>query len=221
MCSGCFSVTRGPSQSGAARKAAWSAIVGEGAGRAKRARRKRPGQRHQRPCVTRSRSVRAQLQGGMGGEYLHDDVEIGLADAAFQRVQLGGDSCGIEHAGARLFFLQPGTGGRHPERGAAVCDVRPVHRGGCVPGQCAIAAVEQVIQRIQAGAEFPVLVGHEHAIDLGIEAGDVVDGASVQHQGGAGHARVRACRGRVHRALVVEGRAVSCIGSSPHDAVGG
>lgn len=48
VCSGCFSVTRGPSQSGAAWKAAWSAIVGEGAGRAKGARRWRPGRAAQR-----------------------------------------------------------------------------------------------------------------------------------------------------------------------------
>lgn len=38
VCSGCFSVTRGPSTSGAGRKATRTTIVGEGAGRAKRGR---------------------------------------------------------------------------------------------------------------------------------------------------------------------------------------
>ena len=48
--------------------------------------------------------------------------------------------------------------------------------------ESAVAAVKQVIKRIQACAQLPVFVGHEHAIDFHVEAGDVVDGRAFDVQ---------------------------------------
>lgn len=97
VCSGCFSVTRGPSTSGAGRKATRTTIVGEGAGRAKRGRA--AGCRtHSARDSGRCGSVRGQPHVGMRGEDVHHDVEVGLAGAAFQRIQLGIDGVDVEGA---------------------------------------------------------------------------------------------------------------------------
>lgn len=124
---------------------------------------------------------------GMRGDDLHDDIEIGLAIAAFQRLQLCADMGAVERPGRVELGLQPGARGRHAERLATVGDVFPVQVNVRVTGQRAVGAVEHVIQRIQARSEVPVFVGHEDTVDLGVEAGDVVDRASFQGQGQAMH----------------------------------
>lgn len=49
-------------------------------------------------------------------------------------------------------------------------------------GERAVAAVQRVIKRVQASAQLSVFVGHEHAIDFHVDAGDVVDGRAFDVQ---------------------------------------
>lgn len=61
-------------------------------------------------------------------------------------------------------------------------DIAPDQRGLRLAGQRAIAAMQQIVQSIQARSELPVLAGHEHAVDLRVQAGDVIDGAAFDLQ---------------------------------------
>ncbi|KAG1523571.1 hypothetical protein G6F50_018598 [Rhizopus delemar] len=65
---------------------------------------------------------------------------------------------------------------------AAVRDVLPDDGRGGVAGEHAIATPQQVIKRVQACFQLPVLAGHEHTVDFRVQAGDVVDGCAVDVQ---------------------------------------
>lgn len=136
-------------------------------------------------------------------EDLHDDLEVGRTFAPLQRVQLAGNGLRIEAARCVQLGLQPLAGGLHAQSRAAVGDIAPDQCGLRMAGQRAIAAMQQVIQRIQARPELPVLAGHEHAVDLRVQASNVIDGGSFDLQGD-GHVRTVALfqarmRGRVAR----------------------
>lgn len=57
------------------------------------------------PEQRRCRSVRGQPHVGMRGEDVHHDVEVGLADAARQCVELGIEDLQVEGAGPGAFVL--------------------------------------------------------------------------------------------------------------------
>ncbi len=111
-------------------------------------------------------------------EDLHYDLEVGLAQASLQGVQLERNGPRIEGARGFQLGLEPLTCGSSSQCGAAVLDITPDHRGPVVAGQHPIAAMQQVIQGVQAWPELPVLAGHEHAVDLRVQAGDVIDGGA-------------------------------------------
>ena len=118
----------------------------------------------------------------VAGEDLHHDLEVGLALAPLQGVQLAGNGLRVEAGGRLQFGLQPATGGIGAQGAAAVRDATPDHRGLGVAVQHAICAMQQVIQCVQARSELPLLAGHEHAVDLRVQAGDVMDGAAFDLQ---------------------------------------
>ncbi len=121
----------------------------------------------------------------MAVEYLHDDLEVGLALAPLQRLQLAGNGLRIEAPWCVELGLQPAAGGIRAQGRSAVRDVAPDDPGLAMPGQRAIATMQQIVQRIQARSKLPVLAGHEYAVDLRIQAGDIVYGGAfdVQHKG--------------------------------------
>lgn len=128
----------------------------------------------------------------MCGDDLQHDVEVGLSAAGVQGIECVLGVGVVEALALRQFGEQVLARGLDAECVAAGGKVGPDqrHRGSAV--EYAVAAVEQVVEGIQAGAERPVDAGHEDAVDLVVEGRDVADAGAVEGEG-VGHGR--RCRG--------------------------
>ncbi|MNI60290.1 hypothetical protein D3C73_1154910 [compost metagenome] len=119
-----------------------------------------------------------------------------------QGVQLAADGFGIERIRLPQLVLQPRTRGLHSQCIAAAVDIAPDHRGRSVPGECAITAVQQIVQCIEAGPELPVFASHEYPVDFRVETGDINDGGAVDLQE-YGHLQTIALRCQRTRGLFI------------------
>lgn len=131
---------------------------------------------------TATRSGRDQGDLPVAGEDIHHDLEVGWALALLQGVQLARNGPRVEGARGFQLGLQPLACASSSQCGAAVLDITPDHRGPLMAGQHAMDAMQQIIQGVQAWPELPVLAGHEHAVDLRVQAGDVVNGTAFDLQ---------------------------------------
>lgn len=112
------------------------------------------------------------------------DIEIGLAGASFQFGELAVDPRYVIPVRSLQLGLQECARCGKTEMGAGTIDILPDEYNGLASTNRTAPATQHVIERIEAFAQFPVLMCHEDAVDLCVKRRGVVNSTPDDRQDG-------------------------------------